>query len=240
MLIRNDVLHYDEPVPHTQRILWIDSPGETAYTFRLKTPGALPQLARLSMLEADVRAGRARLLLVDPGVARRPLAPPSRHLQIQVRAWNVVRALVTAQPAVYRQRERALLVASAAAAHGVSRPTVLRYLRRYWERGQTVEALLPDYVNSGARGKTRAASAGVKRGRPRKAGSPEGLNADSQIRATFHAAVARYAATHEQFSRRAAYRQMIEDFFGDRDPGAVPTFGQFSYWIERDAAVSPT
>jgi hypothetical protein len=239
MLIRNDVLHYDEPVPHTQRILWIDSPGEIAYTFKLKTPGALPQLARVSMLEADVRAGRARLLLVDPCAARRPHPLPPSHVQIQARAWEIVHALVKEQPAVYRQRERPLLVATAAAAHGVSRPTVLRYLRRYWERGQSAEALLPDYVNSGGRGKTRAASAGVKRGRPRKAGSPQGLNADSQIRATFHAAVARYTATHEQFSPRAAYRQMIEEFFGDRDPGAVPSFGQFSYWIERDAAVSP-
>jgi hypothetical protein len=238
MLIRNDVLHYDAPVPHTLRILWIDPASEIAYTFKLKTPGALPQPARVAMLEADVRAGRARLLLVDPCAVRRAQAAPPRHLQIQARAWEIVCALVKEQPAVYRPRDRTLLVAGAAAAHGVSRPTVMRYLRRYWERGQSAEALLPDYVNSGARGKTRAVSAGVKRGRPRKAGSPAGLNADIEIRATFNAAVARYSATHEQFSRRAAYRQMLEDFFGDRDPGAIPTFGQFNYWIERDAAVS--
>jgi hypothetical protein len=238
MLIRNDVLHYDAPVPHTLRILWIDAAGEIAYTFKLKTPGALPQPARVGMLAADVRAGRARLLLVDPCAVRRAHAAPPKHLQIQARAWDIVRPLVAEQPAIYRTGDRILLLAAAAAAHGVSRPTVMRYLRRYWERGQNAEALLPDYVNSGAPGKTRVASAGIKRGRPRKAGSP-GLNADAAIRATFHAAVARYAATHEQFSRRAAYRQMLEDFFGDRDPGAIPTFGQFNYWIERDAAVSP-
>jgi hypothetical protein len=238
MLIRNDVLHYDQPEPHALRILWIDPTGEIAYTFGLKTPGALPQPARVNMLVADVLAGRARLLLVDPCAVRRAHAPPPKHLEIQARAWDIVRSMVKEQPTVYRPRERAAMVAAASAAHGVSRPTVIRYLRRYWERGQTVDALLPDYVNSGAPGKTRAASAGVKRGRPRKAGSPAGLNADSQIRATFHAAVARYAATHEQFSRRAAYRQMLEDFYGDQDPGGVPTFGQFSYWIERDAVVS--
>ena len=47
--------------------------------------------------------------------------------------------------------------------------------------------------------------------------------------------VARYAATHTDFSRRAAYRQMIEDFFHDRDAALLPTFGQFNYWIEKDA-----
>jgi hypothetical protein len=139
---------------------------------------------------------------------------------------------------LFRQRERSKMVAWAAAVHGVSRPTVMRYLRRYWERAQTVDALLPDYSNSGARGKTRSASADVKRGRPRKDGIHVGLNADEKVRATFRAAVDRYYATHDQFSRRAAYRQMLEDFFSDRGPDAVPTFGQFNYWIEKDVRVS--
>jgi hypothetical protein len=239
MLIRNDVLHYDEPVPHNVRILWIDPAGEVAYTFRLKSQGALPLPARMRMLEADVRAGRARLLLVNPCPARRPHAPPAKYLQIQARAWEILGTMLHAEPLVFRQRERAKMVAWAAAVHGVSRPTVMRYLRRYWERGQTVDALLPDYGNSGARGKTRAASADVKRGRPRKDGNRAGMNADDQVRATFRAAVDRYSATHDQFSRRAAYRQMLEDFFSGREPDAVPTFGQFNYWIGKDVRVSP-
>jgi hypothetical protein len=208
MLIRNDVLHYEEPVPHTVRILWVDAAGEVAYTFRLKAQGALPQPARMRMLEADVRSGRARLLLLDPCVARCPRTPPAKYLQIQARAWEIVGPMVHDEPTIFRQRERARMVAWAAAVHGVSRPTVMRYLRRYWERAQTVDALLPDYGNSGARGKTRAASADVKRGRPRKDGIHVGLNADDKVRATFRAAVDRYWATHDRFSRRAAYRQI--------------------------------
>jgi hypothetical protein len=50
--------------------------------------------------------------------------------------------------------------------------------------------------------------------------------------------VARYIATHTAFSRRGAYRQMIEDFFTEKMPEALPTFGQFNYWIEKDACVS--
>jgi hypothetical protein len=239
MLLQNDVLHYDGPGPRALRILWIDPAREIAYTFELQAPAALPQPARLRMLEADVLARRARLLLVDPYAAPAPIAaPPARHLEMQQRAWEIVGALAPDTPAIFKPRQRAQLVAACAALHEVSRQTVLRYLRRYWERGQTRDALLPDYCNSGGRGKTRAASSGIKRGRPRKAGSHPGLNADPQVRATFRAAVARYAATHAQFSRRAAYRQMIEDFFGDRDLDAVPTFGQFSYWIEKDAPVS--
>jgi hypothetical protein len=174
MLIRNDVLHYEEPVPHTVRILWVDAAGEVAYTFRLKAQGALPQPARMRMLEADVRSGRARLLL-DPCVARCPRTPPAKYLQIQARAWEIVGPMVHDEPTIFRQRERARMVAWAAAVHGVSRPTVMRYLRRYWERAQTVDALLPDYGNSGARGKTRrlSADAGGLFQRPRSACRPD-------------------------------------------------------------------
>jgi hypothetical protein len=233
------VLHYDGPTARALRILWIDPAREIAYTFELAAPAALPQPARLRMLEADVLTRRARLLLVDPYAApARIAAPPDRYLQMQQRAWEIVGALAPDTPAIFKPRQRARLIATCAALHAVSRQTVLRYLRRYWKRGQTPDALLPDYGNSGGRGKTRAASSDIKRGRPRKAGSHPGLNADQQVRATFRAAVARYAATHAEFSRRAAYRQMIEDFFGDRDAEAVPTFGQFSYWIEKDRPVS--
>jgi hypothetical protein len=99
-----------------------------------------------------------------------------------------------------------------------------------------MDALLPDYGNSGAPGKTRGANEGVKRGRPRKSGDHPGLNTDAAMRATFRAAVARYAATHPEFSRRAAYRQMLHDYFRDRPPADLPSFGQFSYWLDKDGA----
>jgi hypothetical protein len=163
---------------------------------------------------------------------------PAGHLALQVKALDAVQALHAGLPALYRQRERASMVAAYASAHGIARSSVMRYLRRYWERGQTPEALLPDYGNAGAPGRTRAVTAGVKRGRPRKDAQP-GTNADAEIRAIIRAAAARYAVTHAQFSRRAAYRQMLEDFFRDLDAGSVPSFGQFIYWLERDAAALP-
>ncbi len=37
--------------------------------------------------------------------------------------------------------------------HKVTKATVYKLLRRYWQRGQTPNALIPDYKNSGAPGK---------------------------------------------------------------------------------------
>ncbi|WP_020654651.1 hypothetical protein [Massilia niastensis] len=238
MFLQNDVLEYAGPPRRAIRILWIDRAQALAYTYALRQESALPQAQPLQALVNDVQAHRARLLLVDPYAAPRVTHQvPASYLALQAKALDAVQALHAGLPALYRQRERAAMVAAYAASHGIARSSVMRYLRRYWERGQTPQALLPDYGNSGAPGRTRAATAGVKRGRPRK-DAQAGTNADAEIRAIFRAAAARYAVTHDGFSRRAAYRQMLEEFFRGREAGAVPSFGQFSYWLERDGASS--
>jgi hypothetical protein len=236
MFLPNDVIQYAGPV-RTIRVLWIDRPRAQAYTFELGLAHSQPRTVALAMLVEDVVEGRARLLLHDPYAALPPPPLlPQKYRDVQAKAWDIVSALQAQAPGLYQPRERALMVARCAEEHGVSRPSVLRYLRRFWERGQTIDALLPDYGNSGARGKTRGASEGVKRGRPRKSGEHPGLNTDADMRATFRAAVARYAATHPEFSRRAAYRQMLADFYGGHAPGAIPSFGQFNYWLDKDGA----
>lgn len=236
MFLPNDVLQYVMP-PRAVRVLWIDRQRALACTFDLARGHGRPRLVALPALAEDVLAQRARLLQQDPYAAPPPPPRlPRKHREMQEKAWAIVAGLQARAPALYEPRERAALVAAAAEQHGVSRATVLRYLRRYWERGQTPDALLPDYGNSGARGKTRGASDGIKRGRPRKAGQPPGLNIDAATRATFRAAVARYGAIHTVFSRRGAYRQMLQDFYGGSDAGAVPSFGQFNYWLDKDGA----
>jgi hypothetical protein len=234
MFLPNDVIQYAVPV-RTIRVLWIAPDRTLAYTFELGLLHSQPRAVALQALTDDVLSRRARLLTADPYAA--PAPPPrlpQKYRDLQARAWDIVGGLQAHVPALYLPRERAALVAACAAAHGMSRPSVLRYLRRFWERGQTIDALLPDYGNSGARGKTRGASAGVKRGRPRKSGDHPGLNTDAEMRATFRAAVARYTATHPAFSRRAAYRQMLEDYYRGRPPADLPSFGQFSYWLDKD------
>jgi hypothetical protein len=250
MLLRNDLLHYTHPSPRTVRILWIAPEQSHAYVFDVSARSADVELVRLDALLADLRAGHASVLSHDPYllVVSQELLPP-KHLQLRARAWEIIEPLTAMEPGIYEARVRGQMIAQATAAHGVSHPTIYRYLRRYWQRGQTPNALLPDYSNSGARGKVRAASAGVKRGRPRKDGADPGLNADEGIRRIFRVATALYAASHDKFSRLRAYQQMLTDFFDGRsiDPvsgrvlaaataprAPLPTFGQFSYWLEQD------
>jgi hypothetical protein len=238
MFLPNDVIEYAGQA-RVLRVLWVEREQGLAWTFDLGQGHSQPREVSLRLLAEDVADARARLLAHDPYAAPpAPAALPAKHRELQARAWAIVGSLHAAAPALYRARERAALVAACAERHAVSRATVLRYLRRFWERGQTMAALLPDYANSGARGKTREARAGVKRGRPRKSDGHPGLNVDAATRSIFLAAIARHRAMHpaSAFSRRAAYRQMLDEFYRSHAPGTVPSFGQFSYWLERDGA----
>ncbi|MYM21122.1 hypothetical protein GTP46_00475 [Duganella sp. FT135W] len=252
MLLRNDLLQYTHPSLRTVRILWIAPEQSHAYFFDVAARSAEVELVQLPAVYADLRSGHASVLPADPYVmvVSQELLPP-KHLQLRARAWEIIEGLVAQEPGIYEARLRGQMIAQATAQHDVSHPTIYRYLRRYWQRGQTPNALLPDYGNSGGRGKVRQSSAGVKRGRPRKNGADAGpgLNADEEIRRTFRVATARYAAANAKFSRLGAYQQMLHDFFVERridsdsgrvlsmPPGSVkdvPTFGQFNYWLDHD------
>lgn len=252
MLLRNDLLHYPQPSARTVRVLWIDPGQRHAYVYDVAARSAEVELVQLPALLADLRDGRASVLPADPYlmVVSQEMLPP-KYLQLRARAWEIIAPLVAQEPDIYDARRRGQMIARATAEHQVSHPTIYRYLRRYWQRGQTPNALLPDYCNSGGKGKVRQSSEGIKRGRPRKNGADDGpgLNADEDIRRIFRVAIARYAASHDKFSRLGAYQQMLDDFFIERriDPASgrvqaapqrravmLPTFGQFNYWLDHD------
>ncbi len=255
MLLRNDLLHYTHPAQRTVRILWIAPEQGHAYVFDVSAQSSEVEQVAIAVLLADLEAGRAQRLYSDPYLVVLGRAPlPAKHLQLRARAWDIIQSLATQEPDIYNARLRGRLIALHTQLHGVSHPTIHRYLRRYWQRGQTPNALLPDYANSGGRGKVRLSSAGIKRGRPRKASADQGLNVDDEIRRVFRVATSHYAARHPKLSRRAAYQMMIRDFFDGRQidlaagrvwPGgaaatAMPTLGQFSYWMEQEADLPPS
>jgi len=69
-----------------------------------------------------------------------------------------------------------------------TKQTLYKLIRRYWQRGQTPNTLIPDYKNSGGKGKKRAVK-GNKLGRPRKFMPGLGVAIDEQIERLFRIAI---------------------------------------------------
>ncbi|MBF4360230.1 transposase, partial [Vibrio anguillarum] len=81
-----------------------------------------------------------------------------------------------------------------------------RLIRQYWQRGQIVNALLPDYKNSGAKGKKRIPGE-IKLGRPRKYNPGSGVNVDEFIEKLFRIAIQKYLLTDKGYSFPYAHRR---------------------------------
>lgn len=248
----NDLLRYCAPEGKTIRVLWLHPEQPVVFVIDVAASDAMPELVQSAALTHDLDSGEAQLLTHDEllPVANETTLPES-HKQIRNAAWLIIADLVHDTPRIFSARHRAAAVADRVARGMATRPTIYLYLRRYWQRGQTPNALLPDYANCGGKGKHRSFQEGVKRGRPRIFGDQVGINVTAEMRRVFRVAVDRYYVSNATFTKRGAYDQMIKDFFCDRtidsETGSVvhlpktevaesgfPSFGQFDYWLGCD------
>jgi len=262
MLKVGDVLDLALDSNKRVRIVWMTADGTSAAIYPLDADGAFPELVPAEPLEAGLRT-REITLLEDPFMV---IAMEDKlketHKSRRDRAWKMIRPLVTEVPYIFSADRRGTLISDAVekARKGddpqlkrITTAQVYVYLRRYWQRGMTVNALLPDYMKCGGRGKVRQAGK-KKRGRPRKFGGQRGVNVTPDMRKVFSVAYDRYYAsqTHGKFTLRGAYNKMISEFYSVKgtDPetgqivhfrqeeieaqGGIPSFDQFQYWSNKD------
>ena len=250
MLLKNDLLRYEADA-RIVRVLWLRPDSVGAAIIDVLDDKALPIIVRAETLIQDVQEGLASLVNPDPYLVLAVEATlPENHKAIREKAWSIIQGLVENEPDIYRPDRRGKLLKAALGEHKVTLPTLYRYLRRYWQRGQTPNSLLPDYANSGGRGKERELS-GKKRGRPRVYGRQDGVNVTKDMRQVFRVAIDRYyAEKNSKFTLKGAYDEMIRTFFSEKriDPesGAIihlakgdfadagfPTVTQFRYWFDK-------
>jgi transposase InsO family protein len=253
MLLRNDLLHYAEDGGRTVRVLWIHPQSVGAAIIDVLDEKALPTIVRVDALIDDLKPnGRAQLLKPDPYfVLAIESALPEKHKAIRDRAWKMIDGLVSQEPDIYLPNKRGRLLKDVMKENRITLKTLYRYLRRYWQRGQTPNTLLPDYANSGGKGKARIPTQ-TKRGRPRIYGVSPGININADERRIFSVAISRYYAQKgSKFTLDGAYDEMIRTFFCERvvdpetgqvihrrdvtsDQNGPPSRGQFRYWYEKE------
>lgn len=115
--------------------------------------------------------------------------------------------------------------------------TIYKLLRRYWQRGQRPNALLPDYKKSGAPGKSRAASGQKKIGRVRQYGDGDGMKVTPDIERLFRIAIEKYLLSKDAEKITVAYRRfadLFEQYFPHIGVSNRPTIRQFRYFYNRE------
>jgi hypothetical protein len=242
------------------RILWIEEGYEFAFLIDIYEEKSLPRQVFINEIEECIKLSTAIIIKKDPWaliVVEEKLSSKDKILRDA--AWKIISSIITQEPAIYERNQRGSLVLKLIEDHNINRSsneveskltkkTVYKYLKRYWQRGKNINALLPDYRNSGGKGKQKLAG-DIKRGRPRKyANDPEigiGVNVTEETKMTFRVAISQFYHTSEKRSLVAAYEKMIQEYYSEDDlsiyddlhgsiamQDRIPSLVQFKYWYD--------
>lgn len=235
----------------TERILWIDKDSIIAFTIDINKSTSVPIKRKISEIEEGLTDGSIIKLDEDPWL--RILTEDeldSKDKVIRDNAWLVIKDIVSdnAEPDIYNKEKRRKLILEACATSSVCERTVYRYLQKYWIRGKTKNALLPEFQKCGGEGKGREIGE-KKLGRPRKNQDilGIGLNVDEETKKIFRKAIKDFYYESTENSLKTAYTLMIKEYYSDKiicDDGTIKvimksideihSFDQFRYFYENN------
>ncbi len=229
---------------HMHRVLWLDKSENIAYFFDMNAQG-MPYATLCSEIDQQIEKGTLKQARGDSFIrlaTEDEISDKSKLVRNQI--WAFMETLVLSEPDIYDKGIRCQMVSDMIAGTGKQRKTIHRYLKQYWFYGKNKNAFLPQYAKRGGKGKERpASSVGKKRGRPRKYDDSTGRNTDETVKAIFEKAVKKYYHTRNEYTFKAAYEMMLQEFFTSQvkqSDGSsqlellpqekLPTLRQFRYW----------
>jgi putative transposase len=184
-----------------ERVLWIDPSGADLVAIDVTGAAAWPTFYPVKAIQIALDDATVRVLDTDPYMTAQPESSiPVTYRQRRDQAWKVVRPLIETGRDIFITEKRGALVATAVQQTGHAKTTIYGYLRRYWQGGQTRNALLPRFHRCGAPGQVRP-DTDQKRGRPSSlenaAQKRMGINVDDHIRDCFRAGIRLFYETRQ-------------------------------------------
>ena len=229
-----------------ERVLWIDIQSPGYILIDIASKSALPLYRSHAKLEAMAECGQLGLDAVDPFTySSDESAIDLRYRAIRDKNLRKISPLLAQQPAIFLPEQRGKIVASQIGENGESHVTFYRLLRRWWQRGMTPNAFLPDFAKCGGRGRDKAVSDKPRGRRPINSNSVT-VNVDTDMRSMFQAAITRFYACQPVFDLAECYHAMLREHFTyaviDPNHGrqelllraGAPSLRQFRYWYEKD------
>ncbi len=129
-----------------ERLLWIDPSYTDVATIELLNPKALPVWQKCKELEEAIVTQQAYILEIDPYafLLKPEETIPEKHRERRDKAWEIIASLVKDKNGrIFFSHGRGTLLSTWVEKTGCTKMTLYKYLRRYWQGGQTRNALLP-------------------------------------------------------------------------------------------------
>ncbi len=227
----NEVLEYEQ-----ERFRILSRFGDSFVWISIDNKSDFPSFIDLDSLEAAIQDGS--LHRIDDPYSYLMMASPEGGSSAQIKRdhnYELIRPIVQLEE-YYHPRQRAKAIDVVMTNHKTTKQTLYRLIRQYWQRGQIVNALLPDYKNSGAKGKKRTPGE-KKLGRPRKYKPGTGVNVDAFIEKLFRISIQKYLLTDKGYSFPYAHRRfkdMYETYFPDVPEEEIPSNWQMKHFYQRE------
>lgn len=211
--------------PLIERVLWIDQFGKNAITIdiSLKNTRALPRVRTREEIDLVYASGGIRTLDTDPFAVlqQRPEEKiPATQRESRDTAWKIIEPLVhdmeagqlDKQGKIFDPKMRGPLIAACEK----KKKVVYKYLRRFWQGGQTKNALLPYFSNCGGGGKERE-NYTSKPGRPgplaRVSVEPIGVVINANAREYLRRGIKTFYLSGKEKTLTGAYNRTMETYF---------------------------
>lgn len=249
MITVNSVFKYID-VENGERIRVINIEANEVYIVNIDTATSMPQKENLDKINEEIEI-RKLIEIKDPFIK---IIDDKKLSEVEIIKRNADWKLICkywneSKNEILDKTKRNSIFNRISKDSGKPLIKVKRMFSRYWQRGMNKNALLPDYINSGAKGKERKLKDN-KVGRPKKADYQgeiaEGINITDEVKKHLQIAINRYYRNNKQLSLKEAYMLMLRDFYSDSyvengevkykvwDKGRIPTYNQFYYWFKRN------
>ncbi len=204
MFMPNDVYQWD-----TQRIRILWSNPQVVHWINIDDERALPQVARKS--EFEHLLARADLNGIDDPYENISMSLPklgSKSQQVQQKAWLAIKTIVKSEPDIYERKARGLLINQIMEDNKVTKQTVYRWLRRYWQFGMCENTLSGRYDLCGGLGRPKTFKE-KRNGRIRTRNLGEGIPITEQVKSLFRVVIQKSYLNENKYDFDYAYNQML-------------------------------
>lgn len=207
---------------------------EFVYVIDIESSTAWPELItkeNFELLFENKDIGLVDEIYVYDGIDVKP-----KTIQKRDENYALLKPLLLKKELLFDKRTKNKAIAELSKESGKPKLFYNRNLRKYWQRGLSPNALLPEYHLCGGKGKTRR-NISNKLGKKRDLSEGEGIIVNDDVATVFQSAINGFYLANDKASLQDAYTKMLSLYkseFVVEDEYDIPTYSQFYYFYEKN------
>ncbi|MGE4267050.1 MAG: Mu transposase C-terminal domain-containing protein [Deferribacterales bacterium] len=221
MISVNQVLKFNDD--RLVRVLWVSEDYSRAFVIGFDDR-AIPEAFSIAELERLESVNDVHSYNFDEDEI------PTNYILKRNAVWDDLKKIVFIEPDIYLKNKRNKIISEAMPQSSLANKSFYKYLKRYWQRGKTINALLPDYNNCGKGSKDGDTKLAGRK--PKYESNVKAIVISTKIEKIFNAVFREYNKSADRKSLRKAYDDMKTEYFREEmekleGVSRIPSYRQF-------------